>query len=266
MRRCARAAAWWWFARPPAPAKPEEIAASGLQSDHDVIAVAGGDGTLAEVVNGLAPDNTLPVAIVPAGTANVVAHELGLPGDVDQLAQRILAGNTRTIATGSINDRRFVFTVGAGFDAQVVASVDPGLKRRTGRFAYVAAAVRALAGYGFDRIRVRIDGTETEAAGVIVLNGRCYGGPFVLAPDNDLGNGRFAVLVLRKPGRLAAAGYLAAMAAGRVSSWRGIDFHEGVRGVEILSPAGLPVQADGDHAGVIPASLRAGTGSVQVIC
>ena len=243
-----------------------EIAAAGLRDAHDVIAVAGGDGTLAEVVNGLPADCAMPIAIVPAGTANVVAHELGLPPSADQLAQLILSMRTRTIATGSINDRRFVFTAGAGFDAQVVANVDPVLKRQTGKLAFVVAAARTLASYRFDRIRVRIDGEESDSAGVIVLNGRCYGGPYVLAPGNDLGNGRFAVLVLRQPGRLSAVSYLAAMAAGRASSWRGIDVFEAVREVEIVSPAGLPVQADGDNAGVIPVSLRAGTGAVRVIC
>ena len=230
------------------------------------LVAAGGDGTLAEVVNGLPADCAMPIAIVPAGTANVVAHELGLPPSADQLAQLILSMRTRTIATGSINDRRFVFTAGAGFDAQVVASVDPVLKRQTGKLAFVVAAARTLASYRFDRIRVRIDGEESDSAGVIVLNGRCYGGPYVLAPGNDLGNGRFAVLVLRQPGRLSAVSYLAAMAAGRASSWRGIDVFEAVREVEIVSPAGLPVQADGDNAGVIPVSLRAGTGAVRVIC
>lgn len=233
---------------------------------HDVIAVAGGDGTLMEVVNGLAPDDGQVVAIIPAGTANVVALELGLPRDPDALAATILKADVRRVSTGSINGRRFVFTAGAGFDAAVVASVDPALKKQAGKMAFVAAAVRTLVGYPFPVFEIEVDGTNQKAAGIIVMNGRYYGGRHVIAPDNQLEEPGFATIVLKDGGRLSALKYIAALGLGRLHTLDSVTYRTGVQRVAIIGPAGERVQADGDDALSVPVVLEAGTGHVNVVC
>jgi len=248
------------------PGHAGEIVRAERNGSHDVIALAGGDGTLMEGVNGLEPGDRQKIAIIPAGTANVVALELGLPANPDALAQVILAGQTRPVETASLNGRRFVFTAGAGFDAQVVANVDSRLKRKAGKLSFVASAARTLVQYGFEPLAVEVDGEKLSAAGVIVMNGRHYGGPFVAAPDNDLCNGTLSVLALMRRGRLAALSYQAALGMGRLHKADGVRYFTGVRAVDIISPAGAPVQADGDFAGHVPVSIRAAAGTVHVVC
>ena len=248
------------------PGHAEEILRAERNGSHDVIALAGGDGTLMEGVNGLEPGDQQKIAIIPAGTANVLALELGLPSDPGDLAEVILAGRTRPVETASLNGRRFVFTAGAGFDAQVVANVDSRLKRKAGKLAFVASAARTLAQYRFEPLEMDVDGQELSATGVIVMNGRHYGGPFVAAPDNDLGNGTLCVLALMRRGRLAALSYQAALGLGRLHQHPDVRYFSGVRAVNISSPAGAPVQADGDFAGHVPVSIIAGAGTVHVVC
>jgi diacylglycerol kinase (ATP) len=233
---------------------------------HDVIAVAGGDGTLMEVVNGLGPDDDQLVAIIPAGTANVVALELGLPQTPGALAAAILKGGMRRVSTGSINGRRFVFTAGAGFDAAVVAAVDPALKKQTGKMAFVAAAVRTLVGYPFPVFEIEIDGTKQKAAGIIVMNGRYYGGRHVIAPGNQLEEPGFATIVLKDAGRFSALKYIAALGLGRLHTLDSVTYQTGVQRVAIDGPTGERVQVDGDNALSVPVVLEAGTGHVNVVC
>lgn len=233
---------------------------------HDVIAAAGGDGTLMEVVNGLDPDDGQAVAIIPAGTANVVALELGLPRDPLALARTILQGDVRRVSTGTIDGRRFVFTAGAGFDAAVVASVDAALKKRAGKLAFVTAALKTLAGYPFPFFEIETDGVTHKAAGIIVMNGRYYGGNHVIAPGNQLEEPGFATIVLKDSGRLAALTYIAALGLGRLHQLNSVIYRTGVRRVAIDAPAGERVQVDGDNALSVPVVLQAGTGHVNVVC
>ena len=248
------------------PGHAEQIVRAERNGGYDVIALAGGDGTLMEGVNGLEPGDRQRIAIIPAGTANVVALELGLPASPDELARVILEGRTLPVETASLNGRRFVFTAGAGFDAQVVANVDGGLKRKAGKLAFVAAAARTLGSYKFEPLDISVDGESIAAAGVIVMNGRHYGGPFVAAPDNDLCNGTLSVLALMRRGRIAALSYQAALGLGRLHKAAGVSYFGGVRSVDITSPTGAPVQADGDFAGHVPVAIRAAAGTVHVVC
>jgi diacylglycerol kinase (ATP) len=243
----------------------EEIARAE-QGRHDVIAVAGGDGTVMEVVNGLDHGSGQVIAIIPAGTANVVALELGLPAAPEALAGSILKGDIRQVSTGSINGRRFVFTAGAGFDAEVVAAVDPAIKKRVGKLAFVVAAVKTLIGYPFPAFEVEIDGSTTEAAGIIVMNGQYYGGRHIVAPGNWLDEAGFATITFRQRGRLAALRHVAALGLGRLHKLGSVSYRTGVQRVCINGPAGARVQVDGDNAQALPVVLEAGTGHVNVVC
>ena len=113
----------------------EQIAASASSDTFDVVA-AGGDGTINEVANGLAGKD-LPLAIVPLGTANVLAVEIGMPLRARRIARAIACGDVRSVHVGMVNGRRFLMMAGVGFDAHVVANVNPRLKRAFGKLAYV---------------------------------------------------------------------------------------------------------------------------------
>jgi YegS/Rv2252/BmrU family lipid kinase len=235
----------------------EAFARAARDEAFDRVVVAGGDGTINEAINGLAGSDR-PLAIVPLGTANVVAAELGLGTRPAEIAQAILEGEPRRVALGRLatreGTRRFGLTVGIGFDAHVVANVDPGLKRLTGKCAYLVASARQLvrdAGRLYD---VVVDGRAYRAASAIVAKGHYYGGRFVVCPEARLDDPRLHVCLFRRAGRGPALRYAAALLVGRLHRQPDVTVVPAQR-IEIAGPAGEPLQVDGDCDGTLPAVI-----------
>jgi len=243
---------------------------------YGVIAVAGGDGTINEVVNGLAGrgDETPAVGIVPLGTANVLAHELGLGFSAPALAQTMMAGHALLVQPGeAINGagtRCFSLMAGAGFDAKVVAGVSAPLKRRLGRAAYVWRSLVEARRYRPVRYRVEIDGLSHEASSVIVTRSRHYAGPYVVAPLATLGEPLLHVCLFERWGRSHTFRYGLALLLGRLPRMAGYRVVTGrtVR-VSVLNDAGepgeQPVQIDGDNALTLPVSIGLAAGAVRLL-
>jgi len=245
-------------------------------SQYAVIAVADGDGTINEVVNGLARrDGDAPaMGIVPLGTANVLAHELGLSFKAAAIARTMVAGRALLVRPGEACNggapRCFSLMAGAGFDAKVVAGVSAPLKRRFGRGAYVWRSMVETGRYRPVRYAVEIDGVSYEAASVIVTRGRLYAGPYVVAPLAALSEPMLHVCLFERWGRSHALRFGLALLAGRLSRTGGYRVIAGreVR-VSVLSAAGepgqQPVQIDGDDALTLPVSIAVATGSVRLL-
>ncbi|CAN5179703.1 diacylglycerol kinase family protein [soil metagenome] len=142
--------------------------AAAAGDEADVLVCLGGDGTLTEVVNGIAGSD-LPLAVLPGGGANVMARSLGMPRDPVRAARWLLprlAGRPRRIPLGRVAGRYFASNCGLGFDAAVVRGVErhPRLKRRLGEIAYVGEGLRVFFA-GYDRTRAHVDiswGSELE--------------------------------------------------------------------------------------------------------
>ena len=252
------------------------IAESCDAARYAVIAVAGGDGTINEVVNGLAGRTVAGPAlgIVPLGTANVLAHELGLGFSAAALAQTLTAGREILMqpgeASGAGRIRQFSLMAGAGFDAQVVAGVSAPLKRRLGRAAYVWRSLVEARRYRPVRYAVEIDGVRHEAASVIVTHGRLYAGPYVVAPDAALGKPLLHVCLFERWGRSQTLRFGLALLLGRLprtAGYRVIAGHD-IR-LSVLSDAGeerrQPVQIDGDDALTLPVSIALAAGAVRLL-
>jgi len=208
------------------------------------------------VVNGLAgaAGPRLPLALLPMGTANVLANEIGLGRDPAAIARGIAEGAARPIALGRANGRRFTMMAGVGFDAHVVAGVDRGLKRLIGKGAYVVESLRQLSRFGFPRYRVEVDGVAYDAASVIVARGRFYGGRFVCAPAAGLETAQLHVCLFGRGGRWAVLRYAVALMLGvlpRLPDYRIVPGQV----VLITGPAGDPVQADGDIVAHLPVRI-----------
>ena len=242
---------------------------------YGVIAVAGGDGTINEVVNGLAGRADAPaVGIVPLGTANVLAHELGLGFSAAAIARTMTAGRTLSVRPGeAINGagaRCFSLMAGAGFDAKVVAGVSAPLKRRLGRAAYVWRSLVEARRYRPVRYEVEIDGVHHEASSVIVTRSRHYAGPYVVAPKATLGEPLLHVCLFERWGRSQTFRYGLALLLGRLPRAAGYRVVTGrsVR-VSVLSDAGesreQPVQIDGDNALTLPVSIGLAAGAVRLL-
>ncbi len=238
-------------------------------ADADMVVAAGGDGTVGEVAGGLmaraeAGRPVPPLGIVPLGTANVMAAELGLPSGPVAAAGVVAGGRHADIHLGVANGRHFAIMAGVGFDAHVVRSVGPRLKRALGKGAYVALMAREWLGDRRRHYRVELDGEVLEAASVIVANGGHYAGRFVLAPTADLTAPVLQVCLFLRSGRWATLRYAAALAAGRLprlGDYRVVPATH----VTVTGPDGDPVQVDGDIAAELPLTVSVAPHRLRVI-
>lgn len=248
----------------------EAFAADALAERYDAVVAAGGDGTIAEVANGLPTEGAAPLGIFPLGTANVLAAEIGLPLRPAAVVQAVLHGPARPIYPGFVNDRLFTIMAGIGFDAHVVASLPPGLKRALGKGAYVLQSLRRLLDWHGPRYRLCIDGVWHETASAVIAKGHYYGGRFICCPDARLEATDFQICLFRLGGRWGVARALLALPLGLLHKLPEIQL---LRGREVVIEANgepepaqaEPVQADGDMAGQLPARLHVATRPLQLI-
>jgi diacylglycerol kinase (ATP) len=221
------------------------------------VVAAGGDGTIAEVAAGLSGSDSA-LGVLPLGTANVLALELGLPRAPARAAEVLAMGRTALLHPGLARyadgrDVLFVQMLGAGFDAAVVHHLPGGLKRAIGKGAYVLQTIREMPRYRFPTLSAELDGRREEAASAIVTKGRLYAGRFLLAPGADPHEEGFHVALFRDAGVLAAMRYGAALPLGLLPRLPGVDLIRA--GTVRLAGTGVPAQADGDAAGALPVEI-----------
>lgn len=237
-----------------APGHAEAIAREVDESRIDLIAAAGGDGTINEIVNGLR-GKKIALGIIPLGTANVLADEIGLSRRVDSIARALAFGPLHKIHLGEVNGRRFTMMAGAGFDANVVSAVSLPLKKKLGPLAYVWQTMKQAFTESSQPCDVQIDGVLHTTASVVVCNGRHYGGPFVAAPNASLTSDVFSVILLKSHGWFAVLRYSAALVLGRLAQLRDVEIIFG-REIVVQGVGGQPVQADGDIVAALPVHIR----------
>lgn len=245
-----------------------ERAARDCGSDVDAVAIAGGDGTINEAVNGLMARerSSLPaLAIIPVGTTNVLSRDMRIPKQADVLAHLLAHGQTRDIHVGCANGRYFTLMCGVGMDAHVVNRASLRLKKWIGKPAYVLQGLRELAAGVPRRYRVEIDGSEVvEASSVIVAKSRFYGGEFQLAPKADIGRPELQVCLFLRGGRWSTLLYLIGMGTGHLDRMPGYRT-VAARTVRITGHDGDPVQVDGDCRGCLPLEIGLGGRALSVI-
>lgn len=244
-------------------ARDARIAGPGAGDGPDVVVAAGGDGTINEVVNGMA-GGSVPLALLPLGTANVLAAEIGLADQPQDVVRAILYGPVVPIHLGDVNGRRFTVMAGIGLDADVVASVDQRLKRRTGKFAYAVATLQRWLDYRRHRFLIEIDGVPHQAAAAVVANGHYYAGRFVCAGEARLTDPYLHVCLFENPGRWQAACYMLGLFTGflpRLKSYRVVPGRE----IAILEEGARPVQGDGDIIARLPVRIRVADETVPLV-
>jgi diacylglycerol kinase (ATP) len=238
------------------PGHATELAAAAVADGARLIVAAGGDGTIAEVAAGLAGGHAA-LGVIPLGTANVLAQELGLPFTPRDIAACLAFGRTRAlwpgIATSPGGTRLFVQMVGVGLDAQVVHRVPRGLKRCLGRSAYVAQTLREMVRYSYRPIRLSVDGEPMQAGSVVVTKGRLYAGHYKLAPEARPSEPGFTVALFGGSGPGSVLFYGAALVLNLLPRAPGMRLLRASR-IEIFG--GSPCQADGDPAGKAPLMVR----------
>lgn len=246
------------------PGHATELAANAaMEGWADIVVAAGGDGTVNEVARGLL-GHSMPLGLLPLGTANVLGIEIGQRARAKSVAETLLFGDAEPIGTGVIGGELFLLMVGVGFDGRVVGAIRPAMKRRLGKFAFIWEGLRAwVAGPGAE-IQVEIDGVLENAAWVIVTNVSHYAGPFRLSRSADIFEPGLEVFVFRRGSRLAFAGYFLGLALGRVAAMPGVDVFRG-REIVISGCDLCEVEVDGDAHGQLPLIIGQGAGALRLV-
>jgi diacylglycerol kinase (ATP) len=281
----------------PGTATSQAIAA--VAAGADIIISFGGDGTLNEVIQGVAGSKTL-LAVWPGGTSNVVARDLGVPFDIAGLANMISAGKTQRISlglakagtdftassepdinavtdvshttvgeSGTLSDgqstgRYFVMMAGIGLDASIARSVNHDLKRRAGELAYWLSGIKHLFQWRAEQFTVEVDGKPYEAAFALIGNGKGYGGGMMMTPGAKLDQPWFEVYIL--PPLSNNLSYLRALGA----CMRGKPEIEGVsliKGTKVRANSNREpwVEADGELLGPLPMTFEVVPDALSVI-
>lgn len=233
-----------------APGHAEFIARNADPKHIDLIAAAGGDGTINEIVNGLRGQN-IALGLIPLGTANVLADEIGLRRHADTIARTLATGPLRNIHVGEANGRRFVMMAGAGFDADVVNAVSLPLKKKLGPLAYVWQTAKQAFTDSYAGCDVTIDGAAYRTTSAVICNGRHYGGPFVAAPQAAVTDDLLHVILLKGRGWFSVARYSAALVMGLLPRLPDVEIVAG-RQISVMAQGARPVQADGDIITALP--------------
>ncbi len=255
-----------------APGHATEIAQQAVIARRDLVIACGGDGTLNEVVNGLAGSTVgnqlghhrVPLALLPAGTANIFAKELTLPWNIPNAARKLIRGTVADIALGlatplrdPANQKYFLSVAGAGPDGMIVYSIDLELKARLGILAYWWQGGREVFRYKFPHFRVVIDGHPQDSSFVLVGRTKHYGGPFKITTLADLFEDKFEVMTLTTQSGLRYLSYLPALWMEKLRGLEGVRFEKADSLVcEPLDENPVYAQVDGEPLGRLPVEFK----------
>lgn len=240
-----------------ATSSPEDLearAGTAAAEGVDVVAVYGGDGAV-NLAAGAALGTGVSLAVIPGGTANVLALELDLPTGAGELGRMLARGPVREATVGRVNEAPFMLMVGVGFDAEAVRRVNREVKRFIGKGAYFLSAMSSVLAPSPGPLDLVLDGEPRAPEWVIVSKSRLYGGGFVLAPDASVWSDAFQVVLFERADPLALAKHAAAVLAGNLARSRGVEV-VAAREVEVRGPAGAPTQVDGDEFQGLPLRIR----------
>jgi len=246
------------------PAHTREAAKDAANSElFDALIVAGGDGTIRQAASGLL-GRALPFGVIPAGTGNVLAAELGLPHAPEALADYLCGAKAHAVAGGVANGELFLFMAGVGLDAEIVARLHRPLARRFGKTAYAPAILGALVAAPRPRLAVRIGNKTISAEWVIVAKSSRFAGPFLLTRRAGLLKRGLQLVSVAAGWRLTDAMRLAVLPFGIMEHMPGVRIDPCTRAV-IESDRPTPVQIDGDICGTTPVEVVEAPAPVNVI-
>jgi diacylglycerol kinase (ATP) len=245
-----------------APGDARGLAAWGVEKGFRKVVAAGGDGTINEVVNGLAGSD-VALGILPVGTMNVFAAELSLPNDLAKAWEIVLAGHIRKIDLARANDQYFVQLAGVGLDAQVVQETSWTAKKNFGPLSYLISAAQ-IAARTPPQLLIEHDGVHREGSFVLIGNGRYYGAPIKVFHDARIDDGLLDVLIFKNLGYLDIARYLGGIVMGTHTKLDDVDYFQ-TKKVRVRCEKEVPVEVDGELAGKLPVTFRISSRKLRVI-
>lgn len=247
------------------PGTARDLAAGAVSRGAPRIVVAGGDGTINEVINGLAPGET-ELALIPAGTANVLALELAVPFNVRDAARIAVRGRAAPVDLGLAGDHAFALMAGVGFDALAIKNLNPVLKKTIRHAAFPISGIKTFMKEELPRLRVSgPPGCACDGYFVVVANSRFYGGHLGPTPEASITDGLLDVCVLKENTFAGMANFwLRALASSTLDEKHAEYFR--VPAVSVTAPGGeqVLVQTDGELSGELPMEFRAVAGGLRV--
>jgi diacylglycerol kinase (ATP) len=231
------------------------------------VIACGGDGTLNEIVNGLATQRNghrVPLALLPGGTANILAKELGIPWNIPKAAERLVGGEVKEIALGLATPleqperkRYFLSVAGAGPDGMIVYSIDLDLKAKVGILAYWWQGAREVFRYTFPHFRIIAGERRIDASLVIVGRTKNYGGPFKITTGADLFEDQFEVMALTTQSGFRYLSYLPTLWFGNLREIDGVHFWKAdTLVIEPLDSNPVYAQIDGEPLARLPVEFK----------
>ena len=240
-------------------------------SGRDAIIVAGGDGTINEVINGLLlSDNTeaskIPsLAIIPWGTANVLANELSIPGGTEDAVHLLLTGEPKKISLGRINGRFFSLMVGIGFDGETVLGVSSAIKRVTGKGAYILSGIMNLLRYNPSIINIKTDRHTISGTTAIIGNTHYYAGRFHVTSEASIIEPFLDLCLFTGRRRKDMLRYVFGVIRERHLKYKDVHY-EKCSHLEISSAGTVYIQVDGDYFGTLPVKIDVVSDALNIIC
>jgi len=252
-----------------APGAAASLAREKIATAADLIIACGGDGTINEIAQGMV-GSPVPLAILPAGTANVLANEMGLGSGLESAARSLATWEPHRIAAGRICNsegasRYFLMMAGVGLDARIVFDLNAALKRRWGKLAYWMAGLTQL-GRPLEQFEVEIDGRTYRAGFALFARVRNYAGDLEIARRVTLLDDTFEVVLFEGRRPLRYLLYLGAVVTHRLYGLRGITMLR-ARSARFLAPAGQQahIQVDGEYIGTLPGEVEFVPGAITLL-
>lgn len=247
----------------------EDLARDLSKIGYPLIIAAGGDGTFNEVMNGIVLTGTR-MGIIPMGTTNVLAKELGIEEDVDGAIMRILNGKEHILSLGLITltsqsppiSRYFSLMAGIGFDGEAVYGCNETLKRFLGKGAYIISGLKTLLRFSPEPLTLSFDHESKKGYSAIVGKSSKYGGNFRVTPDASLFNKELYLCLMHRKGKIDILRYLFSILFSIHTTLKDITY-ESV--AEITIEGRAKVQIDGDYIGYTPASIRVAPDALRMV-
>ncbi|PTM56487.1 YegS/Rv2252/BmrU family lipid kinase [Desmospora activa] len=251
------------------PGDAAEAASKAVERGFDVVIAAGGDGTIHEVVNGIAPYSTRPqLGIIPCGTSNDLARALHLPRDMVAACDVIGEGHIRSMDVGIVQDHYFINVAAAGFLTEVTHQTPSRLKTVLGHFAYYAKGLEKL-GTLLRPFQVRLESpqktVEEEIFLIIVANSPSIGGFDHLVTQADIGDGLLDVLVVRKANLPELVHLVGSILRGEHLDDERVLYFQTNR-LQVISSQPMKLNLDGEWGGDFFGRFETLAGHLSVLC
>ena len=252
-----------WHTR--GPGEGGELARKAVEQGADMVIAAGGDGTINDIIQGLVGSETV-LGVLPTGTVNVWAREMGIPHDMHKACEILINGQTRSVDVGCINGRYFLLMAGIGIDGQITRAIDHKPLKRLGVLGYVLAAMWFGPGYkGFPVVVSNNDVVvKTRALQVFIGNTQLYAGALKFTWQARLDDGLLDLVIVRKRSWLGRIIVLSDFILRRNQRRRWVRYDQ-VRSIKIDTPTPIAYQIDGDSGGQTPAILTVAQKALKVV-